>query len=116
VVILGDVNGCYLLLSWGAHPDTLDDEGNTPLLWVIKHYHRDVKHDPLPNSKNEIIRLLVKFGSNLLILDKQLGDSILHILAKSDKTNLSLLFFLFQSGKSQLPLLTNCAGLTPYKV
>jgi ankyrin repeat protein len=105
-----------LLLSWGANPDTLDDEGNTPLLWMVKNYNRDVAHGPFSNSKYEIIRFLVKFGSNLLIQDKHSGDSVLHILARSDKTNLSLMFFLFQSGKSQLPFLTNSAGLTPYKV
>ena len=27
----------YLLLHWGADPDSLDEDRNTPLLWLLKN-------------------------------------------------------------------------------
>lgn len=34
---IGDILAVFLLLHWGADPNSLDADGYTPLLWMIKN-------------------------------------------------------------------------------
>lgn len=61
---LDDVNAVFLLLSWGAPPDTLDQDGLTPLLWLLQT-------NSCAASVIEMVRLLLRFGANALAVDSQ---------------------------------------------
>ena len=97
----------FLLLHWAANPNTLDDDGNTPLLWLVKNISS--------SGHVEMARLLVKYGADVMIRDNS-GDTVMHILAKSPEADLSLSFAVYQAGKTTIPSVTNDAGLVAYSV
>jgi ankyrin repeat protein len=104
---LGDLNGLFLLLHWAANPNTLDDNGNTPLLWLVKNIST--------SGHVEMARLLVKYGADVMIRDNN-GDTVMHILAKNPEADLSLSFAVYQAGKTTIPTVANNAGLVAYSV
>ncbi len=103
-----DLQGIYLLLYWGANPDTVDNDGNTPLLWLVKSEYTA--------EKAAMMCLLVKFGASVLAQDNGSLEGIFHVFAKKKSVNLSIAFFLFQQGASNIPSLTNSSGRTPLAV
>eukprot|EP01039_Chlorochromonas_danica_P004687 gene4687-5134_t len=110
---LGDVNAVFLLLTWGADVDGLDGQGVTPLLRVLSAVAPTAD---LPTQTIEIVRLLVRFGANVLAVDGD-GCSALHLLARRRGADLSLARHLIDAGagvRSTLHTITNVAGETVY--
>jgi hypothetical protein len=103
---LGDINAVYLLLNWGANPNSTDETGNSPLFSLLI--------GELTPLKSEMIRLLVRFGADVLIENQENKDTIFHILARKQHVDLSLFLDLYQFGKNQIPFMRNNQSLTPY--
>ena len=57
----GYMNMVKMLLDGGAHPDTEDDEGRTPLHWLLKLWH----------SRIEMVQLLLERGADPHKADKR---------------------------------------------
>ena len=85
-----DINTIFLLLLWGSNPNTYDNDGNTPLLWIIKNYKDHNK------SIKGIIRLLLKYGSDTSLVDNE-SNNALHILAKDNNYDNDIAFLIYQS-------------------
>ncbi|RYG66723.1 ankyrin repeat domain-containing protein [archaeon] len=61
---LQDVNGAYLLLCWGANPNSEDDDGLSPLLYLVKTQE--------PNATTvEMIRILLRFDADVTKTDRE---------------------------------------------
>lgn len=58
------------------------------------------------------MRLLVKFGANVLVQEPGTGDGIFHVLARQKIVDLTIAFFLYAQGSSTIPVLTNSMGVT----
>lgn len=95
------------MLHWGANPNTLDNDGDTPLLFLMRGDYSSLK--------GEIARLLVRFGADVTVQDRDKANSVFHLLSRQKNVDLSLALFLYQTGSSQIPLLKNANGLTPYE-
>lgn len=106
--MIEDLHGVFLILSWGANPNSIDDDGNTPLLWLAKYGKI--------STDGDIFRLLVRFGARVDIFDPVTRDGIFHIFAKNEIHDLGLLFALYQPGRTLIPFMVNSGGITPYSV
>lgn len=112
VSLIGDINGAFLLLHWGASPDTTDNHGDTPLLWLLKN-----KGSATDSSTSELIRLLLRFGADAAHPDEADGNTALHAIAMTKKkVDLRTAFVLYQAVGPSAKLLQNKSGLTPYSV
>jgi len=98
-----DSKQVFLLLHFGADPNSLDSDNNTPLIWIVKnckgHY----------NTKG-IIRLLLRFGCDSSIVDNDMCNA-LHILAKDIEFNAEIAFLIFQNMNDSAKYATNREGL-----
>ncbi len=98
-----------MILNWGASPNSVDNGGDTPILWLLKNRHG--------LSTFEIIRLLIKFGADVRYQNATDGNSALHLIAQNkSNVDFSLAFSLYQAGGGGVAGLENKAGLTPYTV
>ena len=98
----------YLLLNWGANPNTSDASGDTPLMWLLKNR--------TGQSTLEIIRMLLKFGADVRIQNPNDGNNVFHVMASNPKMDLSLAFLVYQAGGAAASSAENRAGLTAYTV
>jgi palmitoyltransferase ZDHHC13/17 len=106
---LEDINAVFLLLHWGANPDTQDPDGDTPLL----HLLRDPNPTPLVI---EMIRVLLSFQANSLAQDRD-GNSPLHLLAQlHQRLDFSLATMILQAAPRNALNITNRAGQSAYTV
>lgn len=115
---IADVNGAFLLLSYGANPNSVDNDGNTPLLFLVKSLQsQKVVGQDQYNRNLDIIRILLMFGADVTIQDLKDKNSVMHILAQSKLSDvMSIAFYLYQAGASHFPSIQNNDGATPYKV
>ena len=111
--ISGDVNAVFLLLNWGASPDSTNKDGDTPLLWLLKS-----KTIKAGNPTQELIKLLLRFGAGTLTQNAVDGNSPLHVLVTAPAANIDLrtAFLLYVAAGKAGKELTNNDGLTPYSV
>ena len=86
------------LLANGTDVNVRDEFGNTPLMWAY-----------LP----KIVKLLLKHGADINAQTKT-GESILHVTAHSQSTQINLLEFLLGNGAD--PNISNRRGLTPLMI
>jgi ankyrin repeat protein len=84
----GNFDIVYLLLVAGADPNTLSNDKDSPLLWLLK-----TKTD-VPRS-TDLLRLLLSFQADASKGDRDKNTG-LHVLASG--SNLKLPFLLFQKG------------------
>ncbi len=114
------MNGVFLLLSYGANPNSLDNDGNTPLLYLVKalHSQKASGHDnSMYNRSLDMIKMLLMFGADVTIQDFKDKNTVVHLLAKGNLSDaMSLAFYLYQAGASHFPSIQNSEGTTPYKV
>jgi palmitoyltransferase len=99
---LCDINAIFLLINWGADVDSLDNDMNTPLLWLVKN----------KPASFEVQRLLIRFNCDITKVDDK-KNTILHILANANFLDLSSIFQLY-SIKSTI--MKNIDGFTPYEL
>lgn len=57
----GDINAVFLLLNWGANPNSVDRAGDSPLLWLVRTCCESRSGQ---QTNLEIIKLLIRFGAN----------------------------------------------------
>lgn len=116
---LQDVNAVFMLLSYGANPNSTDGTGDTPLLYLVKTFYNGKESEQSPTALNnslEMIRILVQFGADVTAQDSSDGNSIMHILSANKGADLSLSFFLYRSAVGYFQSLQNTAGVVPYAV
>lgn len=99
------VNMVFLLLCRGASPNSTDNDGNTPLLWLIKNNR----------GANDLLRLLVRFGTDIFQQDSD-GNTALHFCSLTDDILLLTLVFGSGNGNDNSYAIRNKAGFTPYQV
>ncbi len=104
----GDINAVFLLLNWGASPNTIDNGGDTHFLWLLKNRRGQYTF--------EIIRLLIKFGADVRFQNAADGNAALHLIAQSKTADFSLAFLIYQAGRGAGVSIENKVGLTPYTV
>ncbi len=77
-----DSNAVFLLLFWGANSNSVDTDGNTPLMWLLKNRARDGA--TLSDQYVDVIRMLIKFDSNPATFSgsRSDGNGPLHLLGK----------------------------------
>ena len=108
---IGDVNGAFLLLTWGANPDTQDNYGDTPLIWLLKN-----KPLALGSTGHELVKMLLRFGASPTLANSADGDTPLHLLCYTKKPDLRACFIVYTAAGAQGKAITNKKGLTPYTV
>jgi ankyrin repeat protein len=108
---LGDVNGAFLLLTWGANPDTRDASGDTPLLWLIKN-----KPIAVGTSGQELIKMLFRFGANPMLDNGVDGNTLLHVLGTVKGVDAKACFVIYQASGPAIKTAKNNNGLNPYAV
>lgn len=138
-VKIGDMNAAYLLLHWGADPNTIDNSGDSAMLWVIRNryiftflWQYEEQYIIFKflllmmlrsgHATLELVRLLLRFGADPLFCNANDGCSAFHILAQRPKgTELALAHALFQAAavlnrSTMVTSSTNAEGYTPYTV
>eukprot|EP01038_Epipyxis_sp_PR26KG_P011805 gene11805-15797_t len=103
---LGDINAIFLLLHWGANPNSIDNNGDTSLIWLIKNRSS--------SSISDIVRLLFRFGADPLCPNPSTGNTALHELAENRSFDLSLAFLIYDRGGNISANIANANGFTPY--
>ena len=106
---MGDLNMIFLLLHLGANPNSVDGNGDTPILWLLEHEKGRKLLYPL--------QLLIRFGGDVSLKNLQTGDNALHIVVRPSDWSRRVSFLVHQAGYSSgIVLATNKSGLTPFKV
>ena len=100
-----DAKQVFLLLHWGANPNSLDSEGNTPLLWMVKNLKGH-------HNNKGIIRLLLKYGCDSSLMDNDLCNPM-HILAKDTDFEIDIAFLIYQNMNDIAKYAKNGESLTP---
>lgn len=95
----------FQILSAGANVDSIDNEGDTPLLWCLKN-----------NANSELIRLLIRFGSDVCCQDIN-GNTVMHLFAQQnnnmDMVNVNAAYM---AGARSTISSKNKSGQTPYDI
>jgi ankyrin repeat protein len=107
----GDVNGAFLVLTWGANPDSRDNNGDTPLLWLLRN-----KPLGTGGTAQELIKMLLRFGASPTLDNGTDGNSPLHVLAITKKPDMRACFLIYAAAGAVGKTITNKAGLTAYSV
>lgn len=95
----------FLLLSRGANPDTLDNDGETPFLHCLKN-------DPSIG----IIRLLIRFHADVTVQDSK-GNNAFHILLnQGDNVEVIMLNDILLAGGVKKIFSKNQDGQNPFQV
>lgn len=119
----------YILLHWGADPNTTDSAGDSALHVLTKSLPTLTASSILPSAAEvdaaadaaaatrSAVRLLIKFGANPCMVDSH-KDTAVHVMAKlSGYEDLAVAFDLYQQpGAEKVRLAENADGHTPYKL
>lgn len=106
------LSGTFLLLNAGADPNTTDNNGDTPLYWLLR------KYSGAPNREYlDMLRLLIRFKSSVTIAAHD-GSNALHILAGYSGENLDLAsaHLIYEAGDEGMCSAKNGQSQTPYEV
>jgi hypothetical protein len=87
-----DLNMLYLLLAVGCDPNTLSQQGDTPLMLSLQQ---------TPPSM-EILRLLVSFGSDVSIANPYTANNALHIISQKKGVNVKALHLLYTANNAMI--------------
>jgi hypothetical protein len=109
--VSGDVNGAFLVLTWGANPDSRDNNGDTPLLWILRN-----KPLGTGSAAQELIKMLLRFGASPTLDNGTDGNSPLHVLAVTKKPDMKVCFLIYTAAGAVGKSVTNKEGLTAYSV
>lgn len=104
----GDMKAVFLLLYWGADPNTPDKSGDTPLLWLLRN------RGGTPTS--DTIRLLLRFGADATYQNPNDGYSALHLLCCKKKVDKSLAIAVYKASGYSMTSATDSNGWTPHTV
>lgn len=104
------MNGAFLLLTWGANPDTTDNEGDTPLIWLIKN-----KPASSGTAQQELIKLLLRFGAAAAAQRPSDGNTALHVMVTT-KVDLKTAFLVYEAAGPACKSIANNQGLNAYSV
>lgn len=105
------VNAAFILLNAGADPNTVDNNGDTPLYWVLKKYTREPTNEGI-----ELLRLLIRFKASVTHLSGDGGNS-LHILAAAPQPmDLATAHLIYLAGSDAMLDVKNSENCTPYEV
>jgi palmitoyltransferase len=108
-VQMGDINMIFLLLHFGADPNSVDSNGDTPMLWLLRHETGRRLMYPL--------QILIGFGGDVSLRNPTSLNNGLHLVAKAPEITRRTAFLVHQAGyKSGIVLAKNRDNLTPYKV
>lgn len=103
------MNAVFLLLAWGANPNSVNRSGDSPLLWLIKNKRG--------KSNLELVKLLIRFGANPTYQNQcDDGNCALHVLSTMRRVDLSLAFLLYKAAGPGGALIANAKGINPYNV
>ena len=96
----------FLLLSHGAKVDTVDNDGDTSLLWCLKN-----------RASNDMIRLLLEFGAEASFADAD-GNTAMHLFAQQGNNDMDMVTInaLYMAGAKSCILVKNKAGSYPHEV
>ena len=102
------LNIAFMLLHYGANSNTLNNEQETPLYWLIKHKFR---------QSIEIQRLLLSYNGSVLIPDLN-GNNALHLLLQLNREiDLNIALTIYELGyEGGITLNKNNQDLTPSEV
>jgi ankyrin repeat protein len=105
---IGDLEMIFLLLSWGANPNTFNEAGDTPILSLLKEDRPPI----------HIIRLLLRMGADVGIQNPVNGNTPLHhICLKRNQYKPEVIFLMFNAtGSDSAQLKENNYHQTPYQV
>lgn len=106
------VTGTFLLLNAGADPNTVDNNGDTPLYWLLR------KYSGAPNREYlDLLRLLIRFKATVSTVAHD-GCNALHILAGYSGSNLDLAsaLLIYEAGDDSMCNAKNNQSKTPYEV
>lgn len=74
------LNLAFIILEAGAEVDTRDNEGLSPLLWVLQHRRDTLSEQPTL----DMLRLLITYGADMTLKSSR-GDNSFHMLARVDR-------------------------------
>jgi len=106
------LNGVFLLLNAGGDPNSIDNNGDTPLYWLLRRYCGAPNREYL-----DMLRLLIRFKASVTVVSKD-GCNALHILAGYSGANLDMAsaHLLYEAGDQSTLEMKNVMGKTPYDV
>ena len=97
-------------MTWGANPDTTDNDGDTPLIWLLKN-----KVTSTGTAQQELVKLLLRFGAAPAAKHSVDGNTALHVMVTT-KVDLRTAFLVYEAAGPAAKTVTNNNGLTPYTV
>jgi palmitoyltransferase len=105
------LNAAFILLNAGADPNTVDNNSDTPLYWLLRKY---VSSPTLESV--EMQRLLLRFRASVTHKAKD-GCNAMHILAAAgQKMDLPSALSLYLAGDDTMMEAKNAENLTPQQV
>jgi ankyrin repeat protein len=102
----GNMHAVYLLLLNGSNPNTVSNDDNTPLLWLLKNPH--VMHN------SDMIRILLSFGADAGVADANGDNPLHHCTLAGRNANPRIMFALAEKGADING--KNKQDMSPYKV
>lgn len=100
-----------LLLNAGADVNTADNNGDTPLYWLLRKYSASPTYEFL-----DLQRLLLRFNASVTHRAKD-GCNALHILALAGKgIDLGSALLVYKAGNEAMVESKNADGLTPKEI
>ena len=105
------LNASLVILNAGADPNTTDNNGDTPLYWMLRKFFSNPNMEFL-----ELQRLLLRFNASVMHKSND-GCNALHLVAgggRNFNTGSALLVYL--AGSDSMLEAKNASKLTPYEV
>lgn len=106
----GKVNIAFLLLHKGANPNTVDSNGDTPLLWLVRNENAI--------ERRKLIRLLISFHATVGAVNQRDGNNGLHLLVLKEHGFFDIMLAedLYKAAKDTLMSVKNKDGLDPLQL
>jgi len=108
---IGHFNMILLLLLNGADPNSIDSNGDTPLLWLLKNKLN------YPAFTKDTINIMLRFGASVFPVDSN-GDTALHlctrIVSSKGTVDLRCMHKIRLVGGDTILKIKNNVGMVPY--